>query len=106
MTTKDRNVGCAINVVHVIIASPLAAFVFMKLWQWFVAARFGISELPFWGAWGLVMTVAFAIPRTLPIEEKDDPIKSACDALAWSLVKSVLSLGIGWIVHLLDAGYF
>lgn len=72
---------------------------FTILWAWFIVPTFGLPELTIAEAIGIRMVAAFISPK---IGKKDErPFSEVMsDAVAFSIVFPLLTLAVGWLVHL------
>lgn len=76
------------------------AFVFMKLWAWFVVVQFDLAALTLETAIGIGLIVSFLTLRSTPyVKEEAKAIFTR--ALAHSFVSPAVVLLIGWVVHVL-----
>ena len=83
------------------VASDLVdAFVFMRLWRWFVVP-YGLPVLGYWAAFGILLTVRFARPNVMHAErEGDGKVKSpVSDFLVRAVLHPALVLLFGWFGH-------
>ena len=81
--------------IFVIASIIFDAFIFTILWSWFIVSLFSVPQL----------TIPYAIGITIFInylkEYKDpDKNKKMHELISTAIIRSVLVLGIGYIVHL------
>ena len=85
-----------------IAATILNGLVFMKLWAWFIIPTFGFSPLTLVPALGLGMVVGFLTHQYVPANQNDGRTKDErlYGAIAYLLVYPLMTLGVGYIIHL------
>lgn len=69
------------------------------LWAWFIVPTFGLPQISLAEAIGIRMVTAFISPKIVKKDER--PFSDVMsDAVAFSIVFPLLTLAVGWIVHL------
>ena len=113
MSTKEKP-GIALRIIAYPFGLALGAgiialdaFVFAKLWRWFIVPL-GPAPLPFWNSCGLSVllgTIVFsgsAAAHRETVEEdwaKDRRSSSALRALKWTAYVAAMSLAFGWAIQ-------
>lgn len=78
----------------------LRAFVFLKLWAWFIVPVFGLPALGYASAIGLSLVAAMLQNHNVAKEKhkSDDPLEQVLNFISNSAAGSLLFLLFGWIV--------
>lgn len=89
--------------VSIILNTVIGAFVFMKLWAWFIATTFGILELKLYHCIGIVIFISYI--RISSGNKKDDEEVELTPVLIFKLlfrriIYGVIYLLIGYLIHL------
>lgn len=89
-------------IIALIGGTLLSGWVFSILWGWFIVSTFHAQPITLVGAIGVTLVVRFLttnIPRSDPKNVKTQAVLLA-EAIGYAFVAPLLSLGLGWIVHL------
>lgn len=102
---KSSEAGCALVVIYAAAVVPLTAilqgWVLSKLWAWFIVSTFSLPQLGIGTAIGLSLVVRY-LTYQHPHGDKDaGPFEAIIEAALFAIVFSLLTLGMGWITHLL-----
>lgn len=95
---KKENAGFVIftSIVVVIISIFLSSLAIKNLWSWFIAGYFGIKQLTIPVALGI--SVLIGCFKGSSIKKEED--SNITEALFTAILTPLLSLGIGYIIHL------
>ncbi len=75
------------------------AYVFCRLWGWFVAPVFGLGSLSLVYGVGILGTMSFVQPSTSPRELRDENEHGVFVAIAHSVVRSAFVLLFAYVLH-------
>lgn len=87
------------TVALVIISMITGAFVFIKLWQWFIITSFQATPITIPQALGIMLFVGYLKPKAKTEDEKIT-IKKLTESFFETLLQGVFALLIGWIITL------
>ena len=82
-----------------VLCDILQAFVFMKLWLWFIVSTFGLPGLGFIQAFGLFLIIGF-VNKKIDYNEKEFGIKQFSGKTLVVIIYSLIALSTGWLVTL------
>jgi uncharacterized membrane protein len=89
--------------ISIILDTVIGAFVFMKLWAWFIATTFGILELKLYHCIGIVIFISYI--RISGRNKKEDEEIELTPELVFKLISRKVFYGlvyllIGYLIHL------
>ena len=70
------------------------------MWEWFVAEQFGIMSLSIPQAAGIMQLIALIRPKSAKVEEDETGIGGMLIMVLKSVLLTLATVGIGWIIHL------
>jgi len=88
-------------VALMVVSSILNGYVLSILWGWFVVPVFHLSPLTIVPAIGVALVVSYLTHQTNDCQEKErSTSEKIAYAVAVAVVKPLLALCLGWVVHL------
>jgi len=103
----DKWEGCAVGILAILgfpvlvaLSAVTAGWVLSILWGWFVVPAFGIPALTIAQAIGVSYVVSFLARRTAQPNKGEKEHSEVIWGLSVLLISPLLTLGIGWVIHL------
>lgn len=89
--------------ISIILDTVISAFVFMKLWAWFISTTFGIPELKLYHCIGIVIFISYI--RMSGRDKKEYEERELTPELIFKLISKQVIYGliyllIGYLIHL------
>lgn len=78
----------------------LNGIVLMYLWNWHIASTFTLTNLSFAQACGIILLINLIFSKNNG-QIDDLEIKETLNKIKWQTIQPVLSLAIGYLLHLL-----
>lgn len=104
MTDKEKDttelLGCVALFLSLPLQIALRGFVLNVLWGWFITPIFGMSSPGVVACVGLSVTAAAFRGVNTDETEEGDAGEKCLRLIFWPLFSTLLSLALGWIVHL------
>lgn len=78
----------------------LSGYVMTILWGWFVTPAFGLAVPSIPIMLGLSLILSYITHQTIYTEDNREPNTMLWSALVHSLVRPLITLGVGYIIHI------
>lgn len=83
------------------LSSMWSGYVLSILWGWFVVPTFGLPSLSVVTAIGIAIVVSYLTHQIYTgREEKKEWSEKFADMIGYGILKPLIALGFGWVVHL------
>lgn len=101
---NKETLGCAVFLLSPLIwavAAALEAWVFLKLWVWYVTPAFSINAPSMLHAVGIILLVQLVTHQKVSQEEYDDPAKNFAYIIGSIFMRPLFTLTFGALAKLI-----